>query len=324
MDQTYDNFEVLIIFKPSGDSTEVAAKKHAGSLKIKLIRQTKGYLVDALNLGLKNATGDIIAFLDDDAIPASDWIQQHVETYNQPNVGGVAGDVIPSSINGEKLAIYSKSSEIIPESRPFMVTLASKLWSCPLVGQEDYFLYISKAGTMDYNFNIALQAKHQVTKSVLGMGANMSVLAKAVKDFQFPNSWVLGLGNEQFLGWHIWRKGYNLIFNPKAEVYHLEHGQTLSRNIRDSKREHLRWIERDLLFYRLYGIEKNLSSMHRISWLIFSTADNIKKICRNRETDRIVRMKASFNSALIGLKWLLSRKLRGYYSPLIDMRKYIK
>lgn len=323
-DQTYNDFEVIVVLKPSGDNTEAIVREYKKWLNIKLIFQNKGYFTDALNLGLLHAQGDIIVFLDDDAIPHPDWLQNHVKSYADPSIGGVAGDVIPAKLEGkESKPIKKKASEIIPNHNPFLETIGSKIWNRPLEGLENYLVYISKAGAVSYNSKMSQDVWHQTTKSLLGMGANMSILSEAVKNFHFANSWVLGLSNEQFLGWHIWKKGYNLIFNPKAKVHHLIHGQTLSRNIINPKKETLRRTEYNLLFYRLYGLEKNLSKMHRITWLIFSNLDNIKKICIDKETHRIFRMKSTFHSELIGLKWLLSRKIGGHYSPLIDLIKIL-
>lgn len=320
--QTYRDFEVLVVFKPSEDNTEAVVEKYAGSMKIRGVRQAKGHVVDALNLGLKNATGDIIAFLDDDAIPASDWIQRYVETYDLPNVGGVAGNVIPSSINGGKLVVGPKSSEVIPDCRPFMMALSSKLWSRPLEGQEDYLVYISKAGMVDHNFRIGQTANDQITKSLLGMGANMSVLAKAVKGFQLPNSWVLGLSYEQYLGWYIWKKGFNVLFNPKIKVYHLSHGQTLTRQVTERRRQALRRIEAQLLFYRLYLLEPNLSYIHRVTWLAFVNLLALKKICLNRQTSELTALANVLRPELMGLKWNLSRRLGGDYNPLNELERF--
>ena len=322
--QTYKDFEVIIVLKPSGDNTEEIVKNYKRWLNIKLILQKQGYFVDALNLGIKNVTGDIIAFLDDDAIPFPNWLQEHIKTYANPNIGGVAGNVIPVTLEGkERLLIKDNISEIIPNYKPFLWKIGRKIWNKPLEGLEDHLVYISKAGTVEYNPSISSLAQHQTTKSLLGMGANMSVLSKAVENFRFPNSWILGLTNEQFIGWHIWKKGYNLIFNPNAKVHHLIHNQTLTRNIKETKKETLRWIEHNLLFYRLYGLEQNLSKIHRITWLIFSTLVNIKKLCKDKEAQRIIGMKSTFHSELIGLKWLLSRKLGGCYSPLIDLKNFV-
>ena len=320
--QTYSNFEVLLILKPSEDKTEHILENYKKTLNIRLILQKKGYVTDALNLGLEHAEGDIIAFLDDDAIPLPEWLQNHVKTYTGSNVGGVTGNVIPTTLKGEKsIPLKHKVSEIIPNYKPFLETIGRKIWNRPLEGLENYLVYISKAGTVDYNSSMTHHAWHQATKSLLGMGANMSVLSEAVEDFRFPISWILGLTWEQFLGWHIWKKGYNLIFNPNAKVHHLIHNQTLSRNIKETKKQTLRGIEYNLLFYRLYGLEQKLSKMHRITWLIFSTLVNIKKICKDKEIQRIIGMKSTFHSEFIGLKWLLSRKLGGCYSPLTDLKK---
>lgn len=319
--QTYKNFEVLVVLKPSGDGTEDVVRKYEKSLKIKLIMQTKGCVVDAVNLGFDHASGDIIAFLDDDAIPFPNWIQSHVDTYALPNVGGVAGGVIPALLNGKKVVqIKGKPSEVIPDGKPFMETIGRKLWGCPLKGLEDHLVYVSKAGMVDYNFKVASRANHQITKSLLGMGANMSVLTKALEGFRLPDSWILGVAYEQFLGWHIWRKGYNLLFNPNVKVYHLAHGQTLTRAITDKRKQTLRSVEGVLLFYRLHGLESGLSNMHRITWLIFSTLLIVKQI-RKDTYQGISMLNGVFLGSLIGLKWSLSNKLGLEYNPLNDLTK---
>lgn len=318
--QTYRNFEVIIVLKPSGDGTEEAIKIYENAMDIKLILQKDGYVTDALNLGLTHAEGDIITFLDDDAIPFPDWIQNHVKIYTESDVGGVAGDVIPIKMKGNELIpVKGKTSEIIPSFKPFLETIGRKIWNRPLEGLENYLVYISKAGAVAYNTNLSQKARCQPTKSLLGMGANMSILSRAVENFKFPSSWILGLTWEQFLGWHIWKKGFNLIFNPNAKVYHIFHEQTLTRNIKEAKRDTLRIIEHNLLFYQLYNLEHNLSKLHRIAWLTFSALLNIKKICKEKEIQRNTEIKSMFQSEIIGLKWLIYRKLGSYYSPLMDL-----
>jgi len=323
--QTYKDFDVVVVVKPSGDGTEEMVKEFAKSLKLKLVTQKRGRFVDALNLGIAHATGGITAFLDDDAVPALDWVERHVETYTLPNVGGTAGEVIPAFLSGKKVVQFNEgSSQVISDTKPFMDKIGRKLWSCPVSGLEDYLVYISKAGLVSYNFEVANQAHSHITKSLLGMGANMSVLTKALKGFKFSNSWVLGLSNEQFLGWHVWKKGYRILFNPNAKVYHLDHGQTLTRNVIDKKRVVLRQAESQLLFYRLYGLEPGLSKMHRLTWLLFEAATDLKKICAQKETYRLLSLKGKFYSEVIGAKWLLSKSLGGNYDPLQDLERIIK
>jgi GT2 family glycosyltransferase len=48
------------------------------------------------NTGLDFATGDLVAFIDDDAIPEPDWLERLSDAYRDPAVIGVGGQVKPS------------------------------------------------------------------------------------------------------------------------------------------------------------------------------------------------------------------------------------
>jgi glycosyltransferase involved in cell wall biosynthesis len=316
--QSYKDFDVVVILKPSKDKTEEIIEKFKKSLRIKMIVQEKGFVIDALNLGLENVSGDITVFLDDDAIPFPDWLQNLVETYGLPNVGGAAGKVMPAFLNERNMVLVDgKGSGIISDRKPFLDDIGRKIWGCPIEGLEDYFVYISKAGLVDYKFSIKNLANQRITKSLLGMGANMSVLTEAIKGFSFPNSWILGWGFEQFLAWHVWKKGYSLFYNPEAKVHHLVHGQTLSRNIVDFRKQLLREAEVQLLFYRLYGLEKDLSVMHRISWIIFRTLFILKHAQSLREA--FILLKGMLIGNIIGCKLLVSNKFGLRYDPLFEL-----
>ena len=52
-------------------------------------------LSKARNAGVKNAEGEFIAFIDDDAVAEKDWLENLVENYDDPCVVGVGGFVEP-------------------------------------------------------------------------------------------------------------------------------------------------------------------------------------------------------------------------------------
>ena len=52
-------------------------------------------LSGARNTGVQATTGDVVAFLDDDASAAPDWIERFLEAYRDDDVIGVAGRVVP-------------------------------------------------------------------------------------------------------------------------------------------------------------------------------------------------------------------------------------
>jgi len=74
--QTYpkERFEIVVVDDGSDDGTSALA----GTLlsKIRYFRQEHKGISAARNLGLKNAGKGIAAFIDDDCIPATDWIEQ--------------------------------------------------------------------------------------------------------------------------------------------------------------------------------------------------------------------------------------------------------
>jgi GT2 family glycosyltransferase len=61
---------------------------------VEIVFVTRGGQTHALNSALKYATGEIVAFTDDDAIPKPEWLEQLAAEYADPAVGGVGGKVI--------------------------------------------------------------------------------------------------------------------------------------------------------------------------------------------------------------------------------------
>jgi cellulose synthase/poly-beta-1,6-N-acetylglucosamine synthase-like glycosyltransferase len=51
----------------------------------------------ARNAGLRSATGDVVAFVDDDAVPHGAWVSCLSELFRDPDVGAVGGEIVPST-----------------------------------------------------------------------------------------------------------------------------------------------------------------------------------------------------------------------------------
>ncbi len=82
-------FEVIVVNGPSTDGTATYLAEYAG--RIKLVNCPERNLSMSRNLGIAAAAGDIIVFIDDDALPADqDWLNHLVRVFEQDTSGTVA------------------------------------------------------------------------------------------------------------------------------------------------------------------------------------------------------------------------------------------
>lgn len=79
--QSNQNFEVIVINGPSTDDTETVISGYQG--RIKSANNPKRNLSVSRNMGIELADGDLIAFIDDDAIPFDDWIDTLLREFNE-------------------------------------------------------------------------------------------------------------------------------------------------------------------------------------------------------------------------------------------------
>lgn len=89
--QSNDNFEVIVVDGPSDDGTAELLESWKG--KIKVARNPERNLSKSRNIGIDMAAGDIVAFIDDDALPFDDWVAQIFNAYHQRplTVAGLGG-----------------------------------------------------------------------------------------------------------------------------------------------------------------------------------------------------------------------------------------
>ncbi len=82
--QTYENFEVLLVFSPSEDKTEeIALSYEKKDNRIRCFRSDGKGVSDSRNVALEHAAGEYISFVDSD-----DWVE---ETYLEKLYQGIQG-----------------------------------------------------------------------------------------------------------------------------------------------------------------------------------------------------------------------------------------
>ncbi|KJS17472.1 MAG: hypothetical protein VR69_05080 [Peptococcaceae bacterium BRH_c4b] len=94
LQQTYSNYEIIISVDHNEEVLVALKKKLPESIIFASSNGVRG-LSDNRNAGMKKATGDIVLFIDDDAIADKLWLETIVSNYLDPEVVAVGGKLVP-------------------------------------------------------------------------------------------------------------------------------------------------------------------------------------------------------------------------------------
>jgi len=97
--QTYKNIEVLVVTERSLELTESikAYINEKGYPSIEILQNEGEWgASSSRNLGIKHASGDIVAFVDDDALLLPGWAEETAKTYaGDSSIIGLTGPILP-------------------------------------------------------------------------------------------------------------------------------------------------------------------------------------------------------------------------------------
>ena len=103
----YPDFEVLVVDDGSTDQTPEIA---ASFPEVRYFRQNHGGLSNARNFGAAQASGDLIAYTDDDCQPDVDWLFWIARSFENPRIGAAGGPNLPPSPEGLQEAIVASAT----------------------------------------------------------------------------------------------------------------------------------------------------------------------------------------------------------------------
>ena len=146
--QSYQDIEHIIVDGKSTDQTLKIVDKF-GNRVTNLISERDDGIYDALNKGIKIATGDVIAFLHSDDVYANETVISDIVNCFANGTQGVYGDLVyTDKADVNKVFRYWKSCDFLP-------SLLSKGWMPPhptlFLRREVY----QKYGAFDISFKIA-------------------------------------------------------------------------------------------------------------------------------------------------------------------------
>jgi glycogen synthase len=89
--QNYPHFEIIVVNGPSTDGTARLLESHRASLRVGTCAQRN--LSVSRNVGIAMAAGELVAFIDDDAVPDENWLLDAVGAFDDEGVAGAGGFV---------------------------------------------------------------------------------------------------------------------------------------------------------------------------------------------------------------------------------------
>jgi len=149
LSQTYQNIEYIVVDGASTDGTVDIVQSYGDKID-KFISEPDNGLYDAMNKGIKLATGDIVGILNsDDFYIAEHVIEKVVKEFQEKGVDSVYGDLVyVDASDTDKIVRYW-------ESKPYKKGLFYKGWHPPhptfFVRNEIY----KKYGLFNLDFKIA-------------------------------------------------------------------------------------------------------------------------------------------------------------------------
>jgi GT2 family glycosyltransferase len=188
----YENFSVLVVDNaPLSEATrEIAAEFAVGYV----VEPAPG-LSRARNCGVQASTGDIIAYLDDDALADAGWLRALAREFEDSAVAAVGGRVVP-------VGSLRESHE------------AGRLRGSYLPGQE--------RRTVDRHTSDWFA---QTNFGALGIGTNMAFRRAAFErwggfDLRLGRGTPLDVGEETYAFTKLVQLGYKVVYTPDAVVQH--------------------------------------------------------------------------------------------------------
>jgi glycosyltransferase involved in cell wall biosynthesis len=183
--------EIVIIVRPTDQATIVEVKSWERRLPIRLGFVEVPGVVQAMNVGVKMITGDIVTFTDDDTIAYNDWLVRILHHFeDNPTLGGLGGRDVIAGIEPN------------------------------LEGQATFVGKILPYGRITGNHHLGFGEAREVDHL---KGVNMSFRMQAVEGCMFDTS-LRGSGAQVYFelafSLEVLARGWKIVYDPNVQVQH--------------------------------------------------------------------------------------------------------
>lgn len=178
-EQTLSPHEIIILPDEKYEAT------YDPKLPVRIMHTGRVRPAEKRNIGINAATGDVVAFLDDDTKPQSQWLVQACRHFSRPHVGASGGPAIT------------------PPWDPLMARLGGDVYASPLVSGNCRFRYVSeRVRKVDDMPSCNLLVRTSILRKIGGFNTRY-----------WP-------GEDTVLCMDVVNQGCEMIYDPFAVVFH--------------------------------------------------------------------------------------------------------
>lgn len=303
--QTYSDFDIVISNGGEHEGVRKVAQEFS-DLRIKIVNQEKKGIVEGRNLGWRNSGGDIVCLIDDDLVVTPEWLFNiRSSFFSDERIAGVSGPtIIPEDRQKNRdLALFLGDFK---KSANFLLNIIGKIYfTFILENKINEVGKILKSGafTPGSNYKNCLNIQSIVEVDYLE-ACHMCFRRRLLEELNGFDYIYKGTGewNEPDFSFKVRKKGFRLVFNPKAVTYHyISQGGVFKARTNSFERSenfiffYMRWVKPNsiekalrfgfnLLFINLYWCYKFFQSKNP-DWLrgirgTFVGLMEASKVCR--------------------------------------------
>ncbi|MCD6481961.1 MAG: glycosyltransferase family 2 protein [Thermoplasmata archaeon] len=226
VNQDYENYEIIVVDGMSDDGTYEILKEMQEKYEFKLFRNEKRNAAAGRNIGIEKAKGDVIAFIDGDAVASRDWLSSIEKAMRNNEVAGVGGP------------------DMLPENAPFIARAIGYVMTSP----------IARGGRLNPSTQHTMMEKERYVGHI--PTCNLAIRKEIFYEVGlFDESFVKGQDLE--LNYRITKAGHKLLYSPSIRVVHHR-----KENVKDFARQIYKWAKAKVAIIRKHGMDGIISHVY--------------------------------------------------------------
>lgn len=229
LSESYKDLEVIVVVDHNKELFDILSRKYSDMQSVRVILNDSSQKGQAacMNYGVLQSRGEIVCFIDDDAIADENWLLELLRVYNDKEVYGVGGNILPLWL--------CEKPDFLPEEAFWLIGSTMSLYPQELIEVRNVW---------SSNVSFSREVFKRVGMFSPFFGEKGSRLFQAEDaDFGVRCSTILGKG---------------ILFNPSAIVHHkIYPDRVRMRNL--MVRAFEQGVAKSLIF-RLYGDSSKLST----------------------------------------------------------------